>query len=121
MEKIATTELLEKELDEIIQKQLSLIENGASTDNLAENTIRFNELSQKVLNNNDIESKRKAIMLSKISVYANAFIDGLNRSVKLEKLVNGLDNKYINESDKWTLTSKSDYSDENPEDHKSKK
>lgn len=38
-------ETYQKELKEVIEKQLELIKKGATTDELAENTLKFNEIS----------------------------------------------------------------------------
>ena len=93
MEKtIATNINYQEELKQVIDKQIALIKEDASTDKLAENTIRFNELSQQIIDDKDINPVKRAIMLATISVYTNIFIDSLKRNKQAEKKLERLKN-----------------------------
>ena len=82
----STAEAYNEELKEVINKQLELIKNDSSIDDKAENTIRFNEISQKIIDDKDIDASKRAVMLAAISVYTNIFVDSIRRDKTAEEM-----------------------------------
>ena len=88
-------ETYQKELKEVIEKQLELIKKGAPVDELAKNTMRFNNIADQIISDTNIYKPKRTVMLATISVYTNIFIDSLKRNKEEEKKIDALGERLI--------------------------